>query len=112
MEDNTFKKRHIRHCLLYEFRSGSSATEAFKNICAVYTDAVKVRTCQLWYKRFKNGDFDISDKPRSGRRPTLNEKLLKETIKLDPHQSTRVLAQKLNVSCSTVHEHLKRIGKT
>ena len=54
---------------------------------------------------------DISDKPFSGGRPTLNEELLKETSELDPRHSTRDLARKLNVSYSTVHEHLERIGK-
>lgn len=29
----------------------------------MYIDAVKVCTCQIWLKRFRNGDCDISDKP-------------------------------------------------
>ena len=79
MEENIFQKQHIHHCLMYEFRRGGSVAEAFKNICAVYTDAVKVHKCQLWFKRFKNDDCDISDKLLSERWPTLNENLLKET---------------------------------
>lgn len=77
----------------------------------MYTDAVKAPTCQLWIKRFKNSDSDISETPTSGRRPILNEGLSKETIELDTRQSARDLAQKPNVPCSTVHEYLKRIGK-
>ncbi|XP_029648940.1 histone-lysine N-methyltransferase SETMAR-like [Octopus sinensis] len=112
MDEKKFHKQHIRHCLLYEFRRNSSTTEAMKNICQVYPDAVKARTCRLWFKRFKDGDYDISDRPRSGRRPALNDEFLNETIESDPRQSTRNLAQKFNVSRSTVHEHLKQIGKT
>lgn len=40
------------------------------------------------------------------------ENFLKETTELNSCQSTRDLAQKLNVLCSTVHEHLKEIWKT
>ncbi|XP_014780525.1 histone-lysine N-methyltransferase SETMAR-like [Octopus bimaculoides] len=112
MEDKNFMKQQIRHCLLYEFRKKSTATEAMKNIYEVYPDAAKARTCQLWFKKFKDGDCDISDKRRSGRRPTLNDYLLNATIVSDPCQRTRYLAQKFNVSCLAIHEHLKQIGKT
>lgn len=43
--------------------------------------------------------------------PLLMKIFLKEVIKLDPHQSSRDLAQNLNVSYSNVQEHHKRIGK-
>ncbi|XP_029637542.1 histone-lysine N-methyltransferase SETMAR-like [Octopus sinensis] len=83
-----------------------------KNICEVYPDAVKAHTCQLWFKRFKDGNCDMSDKSHIGRQPTLNDDLLNETIVSDPHQSTRDLVQKLNVLCSAIHKHLKQIEKT
>lgn len=41
---------------MYEFQKCVTATEPFKNICTMYTDALKARTCQLWFKRFKTGD--------------------------------------------------------
>jgi hypothetical protein len=38
------------------------------NICAVYgEDSIAERTAQQWFARFKQGNFDMSDTPRSGR---------------------------------------------
>lgn len=54
--------------------------ESIKNMCAVYMDAMKTCTCPLWHKLFKTVNYDISDKPRSGRRYTLNKETLKEII--------------------------------
>ena len=59
---STFKKQHISHCLVCEFQKGSTTTETFKNLCTVYLDVVKVRTCQVWFKSFKNGVCGISEK--------------------------------------------------
>lgn len=73
------------HCLLYEFLKNSTASEAFKNICVVYTDAVKACTSQLWLKRFKNGEYDILNKLCSRKQLTLNEEILKESVEFDPH---------------------------
>lgn len=59
---------------------GHTATEARKNIFEMCTDAVKARTCHLWFKTFKNSWLDIYDNPRFGRRPILNGERLKKTI--------------------------------
>ncbi len=42
MSDHTPEEAHLRHCMLYEFRKGSKATEATKNICEVYGDVLDV----------------------------------------------------------------------
>lgn len=101
-----FKNQHLRTCLTFEFRKASTATAAFKSTCAVYTDARKARTCQLRIERFKNGDCDITDrKTTHSERPSF--KGLLRWIK-----SPEIWRKKHNVSCLTVHEHLRRIRNT
>ena len=64
----TDQKFIVRACMLYEFRRGSKATVAAKNICEAFgKQAVSERVCQQWFSRFKNGDFDFNDKGRTGR---------------------------------------------
>ncbi len=58
-------KMHIRHCMLYEFRHGKSATKATESICSIYgNDALNVRVCQNWFARFRSGNFDLNDEER------------------------------------------------
>jgi hypothetical protein len=67
MECQVEKNEHFRHLLLYEFNRGSNAAEAARNICAVYgDDSIAETTAQKSFARFKQGNFDMSDTPRSG----------------------------------------------
>jgi hypothetical protein len=48
--------------MLYEYKQGKNATVATKNITDVYgTDALDVRKCQRWFKRFRMGDLSVED---------------------------------------------------
>ena len=46
-----------------------------------------------WFAKFKNGNFDIDNMPRSGR-PEFNEDHLKALLKEESHQTSRELAKK------------------
>lgn len=59
----------------------------------MYSSEKIVRVISL-FKRFKYGDCDKSDKPRSERWPTPNERHLKGAIESDPRQSTRDFVEK------------------
>ena len=105
------EKVHLRHCMLYEFRKGQSATQAVANINEVYgPDAVKVRIAQYWFSKFRDGNFNLEDAERSGRPSLFDSDDLRAVINADPFQSCQDIAQTLSTSTSTAFRHLKQIG--
>jgi histone-lysine N-methyltransferase SETMAR len=91
------KKKHIRHCMLYEFDLDSTAAEATRNICAAYgEEAVDKSTCHRWLTKFRSEDTSLTDKPRSGRPVELDDEVLQALLDADPRQTTRELAEQLN----------------
>ncbi len=111
MSDQIPEENHLRHCMLYEFRKGCNATVATKNICEVYGDVLVVRKCQYWFAKFRSGDLDLTDAPRSGRPVVLDNDVLRAEVESDPRQTIQELAEKLNTPWSTVKDHLHQIGK-
>ena len=58
--------REIRTPLLHEFRLGYKATKAANNICTTMgEDLLSIRTAQHWFDRFKNGNLELDDLPRT-----------------------------------------------
>ncbi|XP_046817450.1 histone-lysine N-methyltransferase SETMAR-like [Vespa crabro] len=85
MESN---KQHFRHILLFYYRKGKNAIQTRKKLTDMYgKDVLTVRQCQNWFAKFRSGNFDVEDTPRSG-------------------------SERLNLSNSTVYDHLKGLGLT
>ena len=51
-------------------------------------------TARKWFAKFKNGNFDIDDTPRSGRPSEFDEDHLKALLKKESCQTSRELAEK------------------
>ena len=56
------------------------------------------------FRKFKNRDFDFSDKPCSGRPPTISDTELQDLLDQDSMQTQQQLAEKLDV---TQHAKIK-----
>lgn len=105
------RSEHFRHILLFYFRKGKNATQAYKKLCAVYGDeALKERQCQYWFAKFRSGDFSLKDEPRSGRPVEVHDDQIKAIIDSDRHSTTREIAEKLDVSHTCIEKRIKQLG--
>ena len=106
------QKSKIR-TLLHEFHLGRGATEATRNVCqTVGIDAVNLRTTQRWFAKFRQGEEDIEDQPRSGRPVEIDREALLEHVEANPTKSTRMLASDFGCSHPQIVEILHELGKT
>ena len=61
-------KHNLPEALLFCFHLKKSAAEGYRLLCEAYGEHTPARkTCEYWFRRFKRGDFDTSDKEREGR---------------------------------------------
>ena len=66
--------RHVRGVLIFFFYSNKTEAEAHRELQKVNGDAaLNETTCCDWFRRFKDVDFDIDDRPREGRPKTFEE---------------------------------------
>ncbi|GFV83702.1 HTH_48 domain-containing protein [Trichonephila clavipes] len=92
-------KQHFRHILLFYYRKGKNTVQARKKLTDVSGEGVMiVRQCQNWFAKFRSGNFDVEDAPRSGR----------------PVEAERNLCRRIDVCDSLLKRHendpfLKRI---
>jgi len=102
----------LRVVALFFFDKGKTGVEAAKEIRDAYgEEAVTDRWCQKWFKRFREGNRDVEDRPRAGRPRELEPEALLALLDQDPTQTTRDLAEALGVTNGTVWNRLKEMGK-
>jgi len=67
------------------------------------------QTTSKWFKRFKEGDFALEDKHRSGRPAELENEELIAALEEEPSSSSRELATDLGVDHKTILNHLHQL---
>ena len=87
----------MRELLIYFFNLKKSAVEAHRLLVEAYGDSVlSERSCREWFQKFKNGEFDVEDKERSGRPKVYAE--LEALLDEDSCQTQKELALTLEVT--------------
>ncbi|KAG5325898.1 MOS1T transposase, partial [Pseudoatta argentina] len=104
-------KVYLRGILLHYFIQKKSAAEAHRILVQTYgDDALSDTTCRDWFRRFKNNDFELEDKERSGAPKKFQDKELEQLLDEDPSQTLSELGKILQVDESTVSKRLKGVG--
>ncbi|GBO07733.1 Putative uncharacterized protein FLJ37770 [Araneus ventricosus] len=102
------------------FKLGKKATETHEMLVKVYgEDAVSKKCVFEWFKRFRDGEEDVKDEPRSGRLPTSTTpdsiERMRRMLADDRRLSLRKIAEELKISLDSVsniiHEHLQKRKK-
>ena len=89
---------HFRHILFYYFGKGKNSVQARKKLYDVYGEkSLRERKCQNGFARFRFGDFDLKDAPRSGRPNEVDDDKIKAMIKNNRRSTTGEIAEKLKV---------------
>ena len=72
--------KHLREVLIF-FNWKKSAVEAHRMLAEVYDDTVPTdKSCREWFRCFKDGDFSVEDKPRSGQPKKFEDKELEALL--------------------------------
>ena len=93
----------MRGILLHYFIQNKFAAETHRILVETYGDNVlSDTTCRAWFRRFKNNDFKLEDKERSGAPKKFEDKELKEILDENRSQTLAELGKILQVDGSTV----------
>lgn len=104
-------KVHFRHIILYSYRQNLSAAETHRRICAVYGDsALNESTVRKWFARFKAGNMDLEDEPRSGRPQIDTSDHVIELVTSNPSLTISELELMTGLSHGTVWNRLHAAG--
>ncbi|GBN11876.1 Histone-lysine N-methyltransferase SETMAR [Araneus ventricosus] len=75
-------------------------------------NTVSYDTVKVWFRKFKDENFDIEDESRPGRAIKVDCEQLKQIINQDRNVSARIIALELDVCQKTIVYALKRINVT
>lgn len=108
MDEN---KEHFRHVMLFYFRKEKNASQTARKICSVYGEgAVAESTVRKWFVQFRCGNFDVTDKHRSGRPVSVDDENIQSIVENESNCTTRSIAAKIQISPMSVVRHLRKLN--
>lgn len=108
-----FSRRDLKVIAFHEFSLGHKVGESNDNLCRTVGEGkISLSSLKVWFRRFRNKDYQFDDKPRSGRPPEFDINDLKALIESDPRLTTRCLAERMGCSHTTIENYLSDLGKT
>jgi len=97
MSNFVLTKQHLREVLIFCFNWKKSMAETCRMLVEVYGDTAPTnKSCREWFRRFKDGDFSVEDKPRSGQPKKFEDKELEAS--LEENQTQEEFAESLGVT--------------
>ena len=79
---------HLRELLIYFINLNKSAAETHRNLVETYDEAaLSEKICCEWFQKFKNSEFDVEDKERSGRPKVYEDAELEASLDQDSCQT-------------------------
>jgi len=107
---NLFQKNHLREALLHYFILKKNAAEMHRLLVNIYDKHASSNICKEWFRRFKNGNFDVRDKECEGALKKFEE--LQAWFEEDPCRSLNELLKSefLNIDRFTVEKRLYAMG--
>ena len=101
---------YLRGILLHYFTLKKSAAETHRILVKTYGDhALLETTGREWFRRFKNNDFDVEDKERSGIPKKFEDEKFEALLPEDSCQAQDELAESLGVDHITVSKRSKAL---
>ena len=111
VSDFVSNNRHLRELLIFFFYSKKTAAEARRELQKVYGDAaLSETTCCDWFRRFKDGDFNVDNGPRKGRLKTFEDAELEALLDKDSCKTQEKLVSALGVTGQVISKRLHALG--
>lgn len=105
-------KHHLRHVLIFLYLQKKKAAESYRILVETYGDnAPSQKTCERWFNRFKNGNFNLEDAEHPGQPKKFEDTDLEALLKEDDAQTQQHLADALHVSQQAISDRLRALGK-
>ena len=101
----------MRETLLFCFNLNKSAAESHRMLVEAYGDsALSGTTCRDWFRRFKDSNFDLSDKKRENRPRKVEDYQLQAFLDEDDTQSQIMVVEQLGITQPTIFMRLRAMG--